>query len=77
MQGTPKKSRPDSGAGLFSGICALCLMGYVAGSPEVAPMLPNTMQRAFVKLHEEMSGASHKAIDRAQQTLERIGVIGR
>jgi hypothetical protein len=37
------------------GFAALLTMAYGMGSPDVAPMLPRTMELAFAKLHKEFN----------------------
>lgn len=41
--------------GMHHGLAALFTMAYGLGSPDVAPLLPRTMEVAFGKLHKEFN----------------------
>jgi hypothetical protein len=68
--------RDDSSLGLLIGISAIMLMGYTVGSPNVAPMLPRTMERPFTQLHKELhefgSRAAQSAIDTWQRAADLV-----
>ena len=68
MQGHLDKKRSDGGLGLRHALVALFMMGYAIGSPDVAPMLPPHMERAFAKLHRELADAGVKTLDSASLT---------
>jgi hypothetical protein len=67
----------ESSAGLLSSITVMLMIGYAAGSPTIAPMLPPMMERAFVNLNQNMTDVALKAMIAASQTLEQVGVIRR
>ncbi len=61
----------DSSLGLIIGITAIMLMGYTVGSPNVAPMLPPSMERPFTQLHKELHWFGSKAVQSASESLQR------
>ena len=72
-----KKVKQDgSSLGFLTGITAVILVGYTVGSPNVAPMLPPTMERPFARLHNELHGfgsrAARSAFDNWQRVADRV-----
>ncbi len=65
----------ESSRGMLLGISAIMLMGYVMGSPDVAPMLPQSMERPFTQLHKELHQIGIKATDSAIGTWQRASEL--
>ena len=69
--------KKESSAGVLSSLTVTLMIGYAAGSPAIAPLLPPTMERAFSNLNQNMTDVALKAMTSASQTLEQAGVIRR
>ncbi len=67
--------REESSLGLMLGISAIVLMGYVAGSPDVAPMLPVSVEQPFTKLHRELHEIGSGVVQSAWDTLQRAASV--
>ncbi len=67
--------REESSLGLMLGISAIILMGYVAGSPDVAPMLPMSIEQPFTKLHKELHAIASGVVQSAWDTLQRAAAV--
>ncbi len=64
--------REESSLGLLIGISTVLLMGYTAGSPGVAPMLPASMERPFTKLHEQLHSFGSQAVQSVWGVVEQV-----
>lgn len=63
--------REESSLGLVLGISAVLMMGYAVGSPQVAPMLPPSMERPFANMHKELHEVGAKAARSAADTWQK------
>jgi hypothetical protein len=61
--------------GMHHGLAALFTMAYGLGSPDVAPMLPRTMELAFAKLHKEMNDMGSSVYQSTSAAAESAGKL--
>ena len=76
MDGHFDRKRAEGGLKLHHMLFALFIMGYAVGSPDLAPLLPQHLERAFARLHKDMNEVGFKAFDSAALTLQRAGLLG-
>jgi hypothetical protein len=60
-----KEAKKESSLPMLIGILSLMGLGYVLGMPAVASHLPTTLERPFLKFHEE----TNKAVGQSLRTI--------